>query len=411
MLNAQLSAELQEMVARFERLVKSLAQQSCDVADAAGFHQLEEQVRSESQSLINDLLGHLAQQSIDAHQVAHRPCPRCRISRRHKGHRQRQIRCSTGTFTVRSVYWRCPACGLGEQASDRLFYGQLSRLMQSMICFLGASTTSFSKAEQATAMLLGTRVDDQTLRRICLQRGHELARESQPRGQTQGLAVGSCDGTMVHTRETGWREVKACRFSQGEQVTVAASSERARQFGQVMARTAERANLAGDQPLVFVSDAAPWIHKLVRRHLPRADHVIDYWHACQHVFNAGKAIYGEHHPKANKWGRYWSKRLRRYGGKQTADRIRALTMHYHEPAKQKAVLKLARYLTRHARGMNYRAFEANGWPICSGPMESYCKQLGLRLKGRGMRWSVGNITPMATLVSYWSYEANPNAAA
>jgi hypothetical protein len=34
-------------------------------------------------------------------------------------------------------------------------------------------------------------------------------------------------------------------------------------------------------------------------------------------------------------------------------------------------------------------------------MESFCKQLGQRLKGPGMRWSIPNLNPMAALVCLW----------
>ena len=37
-------------------------------------------------------------------------------------------------------------------------------------------------------------------------------------------------------------------------------------------------------------------------------------------------------------------------------------------------------------------------------MESFCKQIGLRLKGPGMFWSVRNVTPMAMLVSRWTLD-------
>ena len=35
-------------------------------------------------------------------------------------------------------------------------------------------------------------------------------------------------------------------------------------------------------------------------------------------------------------------------------------------------------------------------------MKSFCKHLGPRLKGPGMRWKTTNVTPMATLVSLWA---------
>jgi len=408
---AELPVEAQRIVARFQVMVKSLFAEAGRIADASAFESIESRVRSQGQAMLGELLGQLAQRSIDAHHDAHRPCPHCRVSRRHKGTRPRTIACSLGRIRVAGVYWQCPACGLGEHAADRLFDGQMSVLLERMVGFLGVSTTSFRKAEQATRMLLGQRVDDQTVRRVCLQRGAALAHESPKRPPTTGPATGGCDGTMVHTRETGWREVKACRFEQGGQVTAAATAERVERFGPLLERTAERASLDPDQPLIFVSDAAGWIGRLVPRRLPEAHHVIDYWHACQHLFDAGKLLYGEHHPRAIKWGRYWSRRLRSRGGQAVADRVRPLAMRYLHRRQQKAVLRLARYLDKHASRMAYPTYETRGWPISSGPMESYCKQLGLRLKGRGMRWSAESISPMATLVSYWSYEAQPNLAA
>mgnify|MGYP007030112761 FL=1 len=38
-------------------------------------------------------------------------------------------------------------------------------------------------------------------------------------------------------------------------------------------------------------------------------------------------------------------------------------------------------------------------------MESFCKQIGLRMKGPGMRWNQANVSPMASLVSRWSLDA------
>jgi|GEM_PF-7002851 len=37
-------------------------------------------------------------------------------------------------------------------------------------------------------------------------------------------------------------------------------------------------------------------------------------------------------------------------------------------------------------------------------MESFCKQIGLRMKGPGMRWKGGNVTAVAALVSHWSLD-------
>jgi len=72
--------------------------------------------------------------------------------------------------------------------------------------------------------------------------------------------------------------------------------------------------------------------------------------------------------------------------------------------RQEAGDALRAYLLKNADRLDYPTYKARGWPIPSGPMESFCKQLGQRLKGPGMRWSIRNINPMAALVSLWSNE-------
>jgi len=59
-------------------------------------------------------------------------------------------------------------------------------------------------------------------------------------------------------------------------------------------------------------------------------------------------------------------------------------------------------LDRQAERLDYPTYKSLGYPISDGPMESFCKQLGQRLKGPGMRWSIRNIDPMAALVSLWA---------
>lgn len=68
------------------------------------------------------------------------------------------------------------------------------------------------------------------------------------------------------------------------------------------------------------------------------------------------------------------------------------------------VFDLARFLDKHASRMDYPAYEKKGWTISSGPMESFCKQLGQQMKGPGMRRCVKNVGPMASLVSRWALD-------
>lgn len=406
--------ELTDIVASFEQWVKQLQQQVAQLQDEPALKAIEQQVRREGQALLGRLLQGLLRQALLEHEPATRACPRCRMPRRHKGRRPRRLLSSLGRLELESVYWQCPACGVGEHALDRWASQSLSPLLTELLSFTVASTTSFAKAEQATARLTGVAVPEQTLRRVALAEGRRLMREpatpasagpsAEPHepDAPDAPALGSCDGTMVHTRQSGWREIKACRFEQGRQAAAAATLERVDAFEALLAQTAEQVNWSEASQQVFVSDAAVWIEKLVHRRLPGARHIADLWHVRQHLHDTGKRLYGEGSPRARRWGRYWGKRLRWLGGAAVADRLRCIALFYRKLEHQRAVLKLVRFLSRHADRLAYPEYEARGWPISSGPMESYCKQLGLRLKGRGMRWNEHNVSPMATLVTWWS---------
>jgi hypothetical protein len=92
-----------------------------------------------------------------------------------------------------------------------------------------------------------------------------------------------------------------------------------------------------------------------------------------------------------------ARRLTEQGGAGLADRLPRLALFYVDPDYQRAVLDHVRFLDTHAGRMRYPEMLAEGLSVDSGGMESTCKQLGQRLKGTGMRWSVENVTPMAML--------------
>jgi hypothetical protein len=67
-----------------------------------------------------------------------------------------------------------------------------------------------------------------------------------------------------------------------------------------------------------------------------------------------------------------------------------------KPARQ-AADELLGYVGERKAMLRYAECDQHGWDVGSGPMESMCKQLTRRLKGRGMRWDRLNIQAMAAL--------------
>jgi hypothetical protein len=403
-----LEVELERIVAEFGRWVKGLVQRPATLGTAADLATLEEDVAVRTKQVERQVVGTLVQAAVVQQQAGQRWCPQCRQPRRHKGLRPQQVLLASGPVTVTGIYWHCPVCGSCGHSAETLLPESLSLRMQQLTCLLGASLASFDKAEVVARRLLLVPLDDDRIRRTCLRVGWELTQpgaEPPPPVEPGHLLVGSCDGTMVHTRQESWREIKGFRFEHPGGRWGGAFLEKAPAFTPRLKISARQ--LAADQAgtCLFISDAAEWIVRAVARELPGWTHILDFYHATEHVQACGEVLYGIESVRAARWTRYWSHRLKRHGAAYVGDRLADLAgsygFHPSQRRKQKAVLALVRYLRKHQGQMDYPAYLARGWPIGSGPMESFCKQLGLRLKGSGMRWNLASVTPMAQLVTRW----------
>jgi hypothetical protein len=400
-MNADTRQKMEDMVASWRSWVKEILGAAEGVADRPAAASLEDRIRREGQRLLGQVLTAAMQLAVDAQPEA-RTCPHCGGARRHKGQRRRTPLSSLGALRLEGVYWYCPRCGQGEHAADAVIGRSFSEVLRELLCLLAVGLVSFERASQAATKVLGVRVDDETLRRLTHREGERVkaAPLSAPLVPPQTDLVASCDGTMVHIREDGWRELKAYLFTHEAGRLGGAHLEEAEQFTPRL-RQAALALRAGQARRVFaVSDAAEWIDRGFRIQWPMAIRIVDLWHACQHVQAAGQFLYPKDEAQGRRWGRSWSTRLRQQGGAKV---LAALSHRRGKPAAwHQALAPLRRYLANQADRLDYPTYEALGYPISSGSMESRCKQLGRRLKGPGMRWSRPNVDPMAALVSVWA---------
>ena len=399
-MKSQMDRTVQQIMADLGSWVKSLAEQVEGVDDASSAEALERAVHQGGRQVLGQVLERLLQVALDQQPEA-RVCPRCKGRRRHKGRRSRGVLSCVGGIKLEGVYWYCTACGEGQHATDALAPESVSGTMRQLVCLLGTTQASFAKASTVCQKVLGATISDEAIRRLCLRSGRRLAERAEPSATAPAASdlVGSCDGTMVNTREDRWRELKAYLFRHEAGQHGRAYLERAEQFTPRLRRAAIALNAKEAGRVFFVSDAADWIDKGVAVQLPSAIRIVDIWHAYQHVHEAGRKLYGADTPAALAWGKRWCKRLRAQGGRAIWRQLKR--KRYKSPDRQAAIDELLGYLDRQADRMDYPTYDQRGYPISSGPMESMCKQLGRRLKGAGMRWSTANVTPMAAMVSLW----------
>jgi hypothetical protein len=405
-MNAELSDGTDRIVAKISEWVKSLSAEFTVVDTPQRAAVLEERIRSGGREILLMLLQERLQTSIDRSQKKLRHCQGCGGKRRHRGVRSRRLDSSLGSATLQGIYWQCPDCGDSIHSVDLVAEDRLSGVLKELVLLLGVSCSSFAKAELVVEKTLGIRSDDDAIRRTCEAEGQRaLNAPVAPVVAADGeLLWGSCDGTMVNTREDRWREVKAARFSCAGGEYALATLEAVDGFVPRMVALANALTPARPGALAFTSDCAEWITKAVGEHLPGWTHIADYWHACQHISGPAEALYGQESLEQSDWAEYFSQELRCAGGKQVADELRHSAMSYRNLNHQRQLLDLAKFFDKHADRMNYPQYISDGLPVDSGAMESLCKQMGLRLKGPGMRWATRNVSAMAYLVARWAVD-------
>lgn len=387
----------QHMISQFQDWIKSLAQASEELRTPSDAVAFENQLRNAGLQIIGSIFERLLQNALD-HQDDTRICPKCGHKRRHKGRRERCLLSSVGAIRVNGIYWHCSDCG-GQHAVETLAPESSSRPMQQLLCLLGTSMASFAKASFAGRKLLGVRVSDATIRRLCCRHGLSVPVNPVPMEPETDI-LGSCDGTMVNTRQHGWKELKAYQFRHGANKHGRAYLENSSQFIPRLRQAAIALRAGKAKHIFWVSDAAEWIDKGVRQQLPMATRIIDIWHACEHIHEASRGIYPDNQDKAHQWAQRYCDVLEDSGGSALRDRLRHAR--FAEPDRQMAVEALRKYLNKNSKRLAYPMYTSRGYPISSGTMESFCKQLGQRMKGPGMRWNTKNVTAMATLVSLWA---------
>jgi len=139
---------------------------------------------------------------------------------------------------------------------------------------------------------------------------------------------------------------------------------------------------------VALCDGGSGLEDLLRTTFPLLTVVIlDFFHAAEHLSALAKALHPHDEAKAKAQGSAWSRLLRDEGG----DALIAVLEEWDWPRSASLAAVRAEELTyfrnqRHR--MDYPSYDANGWFIGSGAIESACKTVvGSRLKGSGMRWS------------------------
>jgi hypothetical protein len=222
----------------------------------------------------------------------------------------------------------------------------------------------------------------------------------------------SVDGAMVPLGHGEWAEVKTLaigvvgtrRHREGQEVACAravsywsrlADADRFIELAQLETwrRGTRRAGV-----VCAVADGAPWIQRVWDWRCPAAVRILDFPHAAEHLAIAAHAAFGAGTAAVSAWLGTQLHDLKHQDPDTVLAALRALGEQTAEPAAQASCREVLGYLEARRPQIAYAMFQAQGYPIGSGMVESANKLVvEARLKGAGMHWARGNVNPMVAL--------------
>lgn len=329
---------------------------------------------------------------------------------------------------------------LDEELGLRPKVGFTPRLEESMVRL--STWMPFRPACHELAYFTGVQVAEATVRHVTEQAGAaqvrlqdeqraKLLRERPESPPGPDVQLMSLDGCYIQLVGGEWKEVKTLALGvvgepeeeQGEQVvhsrdlTYFSRMCEAEEFqhaalGEIHVRGVEKA-----QTVCAVSDGAEWIPKFVDYHRRDAVRILDFAHAVEYVTQAGQAAH-EHLPcpeeltTAEERSTYQQTRLQQWLREQRRElkageagkvldevaRLQSMMQESQAASAAATISKKLNYLHERRAMLAYASFQAQGYPIGSGSVESANKLVvQSRMKGAGMRWGPAHVDPMLAL--------------
>jgi hypothetical protein len=156
---------------------------------------------------------------------------------------------------------------------------------------------------------------------------------------------------------------------------------------------ARRRGLGRVRWILVLGDGASWIWNVSADRWAGAQELLDFYHASEHVWALGRALYPEE--PAKEWVEARLHELRHGQPEKFLSQLTALKV----PRGQKGqvVQEQQNYFAKQSKRLNYQAIAERGWPIGSGAVESACSGEQNRFKRRGQFWTAKGLGHLSAL--------------
>jgi hypothetical protein len=321
-----------------------------------------------------------------------------------------------GVRRLRRAYYHCAVCQKGFCPLDQrlqLGAGECSIGVRALAARF-ASYLPFRKAAEELELVCGVRLSAGTVRRAaegvgaaigaawaererCLWAGEAPPVAERPRQVQIGM-----DGVLIRIGKE-WKEVKVGEVYHPKpkggvgRIQYYATRGDAGAFGRRLRTLAQAEGVSFCRAVGTVGDGIDWIWQEAAKHFPRAEEILDYYHALQHLWQLAHARFGKPE-EAHAWIDQQQKRLleQEEGIKEVIQEVEEWEPPEEEATKVKR--RVGNYLRTHAHRMAYKRLREQGYHIGSGVVEAGCKNVvQARLKGTGMHWSEAGAEAMLQL--------------
>ena len=343
-------------------------------------------------------------------------------------YRDKVIDTVLGPVTLHRAWYHCSACKHGFAPRDAELGVAGASLSPGLTAMndKAAAVKPFAGARDLLEDLAGIRLTGKRVERAAEASGAACALQVRERDRLiagrkvvpmppsplPDMLYGVIDGTGVPmtSRETAGRpgkgedgrartrEVKLAVFftqteldGEGRPVRDRASSsyiasfETASVFADLVKAEGIRRGAGHVRQLTIIGDGAAWIRNLAAATFPQATHIVDLYHAREHLNSLARSLEfmpGDHYQE------WLEARLEDLDNGDIAGIEAAVREYPLDGVKKDETEKELGYFLNNAPRMRYKWFRSRGLFVGSGVVEAGCKSIaGMRLKQAGMHWT------------------------
>lgn len=291
----------------------------------------------------------------------------------------------------------------------------ISVKLQENLCLLGQSEV-FEDGSVLLEKLLGVTMSAKQIQRVSESYGalieekeqNSIANEEGLKAKKEkDLTYVMLDGSMIFTREEGWKEIKVGRIFSGESIVQVQEKRKEIKESSYVCHIGKHTDFLSKinnhsecyLNKVCIGDGAKWIWNWADDTYPDMVKILDLFHALEKLSEYAKAQYPDSIEK-NKWIET-QKELLLTDNVSNVIKTVVETIPKTTEAK-KAHEALVSYYTNNQTRMLYGTYKAKGYCLGSGAIESAHRNVvQQRLKLSGQRWSKKGAQQIVNLRAYY----------